>query len=479
MAEVLSKYPASASPGIGAAQAKDWFYSYAQARFRLGALFAQTYLNFSNSGDSFTLRDGMLVSDKSKLWAAQIQYGNTLANGRQVFTYGFDSQRTLPDTDGTIHGDNEDTDNIWEVGGYLQSQTAISDQWDVVLAGRVDWHDVIDQVNFSPRAAIIFKPQPGHAIRGTYNRAFSNPTSVNLFLDLQSSPRTPSNPFGVFAAGVAPRTGYEFAFDSDGLPMMRTFWGDIPGVPDESELLSIGASQLWDVAVEVIIAQGGDPFLRNLPVPTSDQVDTQLRALNTTNLTFEDVDVDVVTNIPALEAIINNTLEAGYKGVFSDRLLVSVDGYYTEVENFISPLRVETPNVFLDPVSLERYLVDLGLPAANAAQLAAAMGGISGSSNPAARGVPLGTVTPVNTSATDPADVLLTYRQFSDKIDYWGIDIGAELLLADAWSVFGSYTYLSDSLFTGLDGVGVVSMNAPPESVARIVRSEIPGVSAA
>ncbi len=448
--------------GIGGAQAKNWFYSYAQARFRMGALFAQTYLNFSNSGDSFTLRDGMLVSDKSKLWAAQIQYGNTLANGRQVFTYGFDSQRTLPDTDGTIHGDNEDTDNIWEVGGYLQSQTAISDQWDVVLAGRVDWHDVIDQVNFSPRAAIIFKPQPGHAIRGTYNRAFSNPTSVNLFLDLQSSPRTPSNPFGVFAAGVAPQTGYEFARDSDGAPLMRTFW-DI-GLPEgEGQLLPLDATLLWDVAVGALIAQGADPSLGFIPAPTSAQVGTQLRALNTTNLTFEDVAVAAVTDIPALEAIINNTFEAGYKGVFSDRLLVSLDAYYTEVENFISPLRVETPNVFLDPVSLEQYLANF-LPAADAAQLAAAMGGISGSST--TKGIPLGTVTPVNTSATDPADVLLTYRQFSDKIDYWGIDIGAELLLADAWSVFGSYTYLSDSLFTGLDGVGVVSMNAPQNQAA-------------
>ena len=446
--------------GIGAAQAKNWFYSYAQARFTKGALFAQTYLNFSNSGDSFTLRDGRLVSDKSKLWAAQIQYGNTLANGRQVFTYGFDSQRTLPDTDGTIHGDNEDSDNIWEVGGYLQSQTAISDQWDVVLAGRLDWHDVIDQVNFSPRAAIIFKPQPGHAIRGTYNRAFSNPTSVNLFLDLLSSPRTPSRPFGVFAAGVAPGTGYEFARDSDGLPMMRTFW-DI-GVP-ESTLLPLDATQLWDVAVGVLIAQGADPSLGFIPAPTSAQVGTQLRALNTTNLTFDSVSVEAVTDIPALQAVINNTFEAGYKGVFSDRLLVSIDGYYTEVENFISPLRVETPNVFLDRESLEQYLGNF-LPPDDAADLAAAMGGISGSST--AKGIPLGTVTPVNTSATDPADVLLTYRQFSDKIDYWGIDVGAELLLGDAWSVFGSYTYLSDSLFTGLDGVGVVSLNAPQNQAA-------------
>ena len=32
--------------------------------------------------------------------------------------------------------------------------------------------------------------------------------------------------------------------------------------------------------------------------------------------------------------------------------------------------------------------------------------------------------------------------------------------------MFGSYTYLSDSLFTGLDGVGVVSMNAPQNQAA-------------
>ena len=75
--------------GIGAAQAKDWTYSYAQARIRSGNLFAQGYINFSNAGDSYTLQDGQLVTDNSLLYVGQVQHGLEMGQ-RQRFTYGAD-----------------------------------------------------------------------------------------------------------------------------------------------------------------------------------------------------------------------------------------------------------------------------------------------------------------------------------------------------------------------------------------------------
>ena len=434
--------------GIGAAQADNWFYSYAQARFNKGRFFTQAYINFSDAGDTFTLRDGNPIVDKSKLLAAQIQHGVNLLEGRQDFTYGVDVLSTLPDTEGTVHGDNEDVDNIFEIGGYLQSKTAITPQWDLVLAGRLDYHDVIDQVNFSPRAAIVFKPTPAHSIRATYNRAFSNPTSVNLFLDLTSSPRGDplqgGNPFGVDAAGV-PSGGYTFARDAQGDPFMRTFWSDfIPGV-SESDPLPLDATLLWDVAVQLLLL-GGGPDLSALPAPTAAQVSTQLRVLNTTTLAFDDVPVSLVQDVPELKSTINNTLEAGYKGVISDRLMLNLSGYYSEIDNFVSPLRVETPNVFLEPASLAAYLGNF-LPQVQADAIAAGM-----------TAIPLATVAPQNTQAANPADILLTYRQF-EKVEFWGADVGLELLLGNYWSVFGSYSYVSKELFN--TGEGIISLNAP------------------
>ena len=209
-----------------------------------------------------------------------------------------------------------------------------------------------------------------------------------------------------------------------------------------------------------LFAQSTGIDLSLLPAPTAAQVGTQLRGLNTTNLTFEDVLVSSVQDIAALDPTITNTLEAGYKGLIDDRLLLGIDVYYTEIQDFVGPLRVETPNVFLHTEDLAAYLANF-LPADQAAAIAAGMGGISGSADPATRGIPLATVTPTNTAAQDtPADILLTYRQFG-KVDLWGIDVGAELLISDYWSIFGSYSFVSEDLFENLDGVTDVALNAP------------------
>lgn len=59
---------------LGAAQAKDWTYTFAQARFIYKNLFIQGYVNASDAGDSYLLRTGQLIVDNSKLWVWQIQH---------------------------------------------------------------------------------------------------------------------------------------------------------------------------------------------------------------------------------------------------------------------------------------------------------------------------------------------------------------------------------------------------------------------
>ncbi|NIQ30365.1 MAG: TonB-dependent receptor, partial [Acidobacteria bacterium] len=78
----------------------------------------------------------------------------------------------------------------------------LSPQFDFVAAGRLDWHSVTEDLVVSPRAAIVYKPTPEHNIRLTYNRAFSQPTSINFSLDLFSSATLgPFADFGVRAIG--------------------------------------------------------------------------------------------------------------------------------------------------------------------------------------------------------------------------------------------------------------------------------------
>ena len=171
--------------GLGGAQAKDWTYSYVQARANWRRLFAQVYANMSDAGETYLLRNGTPITDRSKLYVAQVQHGLSLGE-RQDFTYGLDFIYTNPITEGTINGEYEDDDQTTEFGAYLQSETSLTDRLRLVLAGRVDTHSALPDAIFSPRAGLVFQPSETHAFRLTYNRAFSTPSSLNQFLDLGS-----------------------------------------------------------------------------------------------------------------------------------------------------------------------------------------------------------------------------------------------------------------------------------------------------
>ncbi|MCP3686532.1 MAG: TonB-dependent receptor, partial [bacterium] len=110
------------------------------------------------------------------------------------------------------------------------------------------------------------------------------------------------------------------------------------------------------------------------------------------------------------------------------------------------PLRVETPNVFLDYTTLNSYLGNF-LPAANAQALAAGMAG-----------VPLGTVTPEN--MVDPGDLFLTYRNFGD-INLTGADFSIGYYFNQNWNVSGYASLVSKDFFENPDWPSDISLNAP------------------
>ncbi len=469
--------------GIGAAQAKDWTYSYVQARFNRGDLFAQAYVNFSDAGESFTLRDNELVTDNSLLWVAQLQHGTQLGE-RQRFTYGADLIRTIPRTDGIINGRNEDEDNIWEVGGYLQSETNLSPMFDLVLALRADYHDVVDDLLWSPRAAAVFKPTQEHSFRLTYNRAFSQPSSNNLFLDKLSSPDLAGLPYPVRGRG-APTDGFTFRRDCEvvatsttGLCMRSPFTPEVLGGPITS--MPLDATMYWDAAVQVInqVDPQAAGILGLMNAPTAAQVGSVMRALNPTTFGFDLV--SDVAAVPQTKPMITNTVEGGYKGLIGERLLVGLDVYYSKVEDFIGPLLVETPNVFMEPLSLGAYIaseaVRLSLPltAEQIQDLTAA-----------AASVPLGVVTPEEVDAglqsgLDPTTIILTYRNFPD-FDLWGADIGATFIATNWLSFTGSYSYVSENFFTAeeLGAEADLALNSPKNkgSLGATYRSERLGLT--
>ena len=173
--------------GIGAGQAIDWRYYYGQVRYRNNRFFAQAFLNGSDAGETYLFRTGDLIRDKSKQFAAQVQYYSDLFDGsnRNInLVYGIDFIQTMPQTEETINGQYEDEDNITEVGAYIQGTYELSSKLELIAALRGDYHNFVEDPFISPRAAVVYKPNSRHTLRATYNRAFSAPSSNNLNLDI-------------------------------------------------------------------------------------------------------------------------------------------------------------------------------------------------------------------------------------------------------------------------------------------------------
>jgi iron complex outermembrane receptor protein len=175
----------------------------------------------------------------------------------------------------------------------------------------------------------------------------------------------------------------------------------------------------------------------------------------------------------------------GYKGDIANRLRLSVDLWREQKRNFVGPLIVETPNVFLDRASLQIYLTAQLTPVAGAATAAAvaasvapALAGISGSST--VTGVPLGVVNFDHPLSSD-SDVIVTYRNFG-KLSVWGTDFGAEWLIGDRFSLVGTLSHVSKDFFprSEIGGVQDIALNAPRSkgSLAGRFSDEAKGVSA-
>ena len=501
--------------GIGAGQAQNWTYGYLQGRFIYKDLFAQAFWNRSNAGDTYVVRSGDPTIDNSDLYVGQIQHGYRLGE-RQRFTYGLDVLLTRPDTEGTINGINEADDNINEIGAYLQSETRIFPQLKLIAAGRIDDHNQLEDYVLSPRVALAFQPNDDHNLRATYNRAFNTPRTSDLFLDILSAkdafqlganfePALGFSPnIDIRAQGVRSETGFIFKRGADGRPEFRSPFSPLASLPSEAYIplddpvftnvmWNVGRSAVMRAALPVfqagltaagfqepVIAALSDGFDTLIPQQVTG-VKNVLRSLDPQAGDF--VDVEDVNDVNPLKPTITQTYEVGYKGILMNKLAFSADVYHSRIKDFVGPLVVETPNVFLEPVTLaaslgEQITVALAAPAnagLNQALLAfdaPTQGGngngspvdelvalfVAGTDNNGAAFIPFGTVTPEQ--AADPNAVMLTYRNYGD-ISLNGLDLSLTYHLNSSLSFGANYSFVSKDLFEDVDGLGDIALNAP------------------
>lgn len=432
--------------GVGAGQAQNWQYMYFQGRFLFKDLFFQIFRNQSNAGTTYLLRTGQQILDKSTTTSAQIQHSYQPISLIRL-TYGADLVLTNPVTDSTITGSNENDDNTTEIGSYLQSDIKVNDQINLVGAGRIDKHSRLEDVIFSPRAAIVYNPIKDQSLRLTFNRAFSTPGTNELFLDIIAGK---SAAFNIRATGI-PKNGFTFEM-FNGRPLMHS-----PFKANKNEAIPIDSiNRLWPEIQGFLKTKGYD--ITSIPAPPAGVVKVDVKSLNTSagDFSLPPLTGNLVSDRKPVAPTITTTTEFGYKGVLFDKLSLSLDLYTSHYKDFVGPLQVITPTVFMRYNDLKNYFTDVlkasGMRADSAAVNAAGLA-------IGCAGIPLGQITP-REAINDPTAVILTYRNYGD-ITLNGYDFGFQYNIFDNISIVGNMSGVNKNFFENLDSVADLALNAP------------------
>ncbi len=157
---------------------------YFKSDYSRGAFKAKFFTNILD-GDAPALlavgTDGQPIKFFFNTKTYDVDISNVQAIGtRHVLSYGGNVRHNAFDLSIAPGGDSRN-----EQGVYLQDEIFLSDKFRWLIGARVDHFDVLEDVVFSPRTTLMFKPRPAHTFRVSYNKAYRAPSLINNFLDVR------------------------------------------------------------------------------------------------------------------------------------------------------------------------------------------------------------------------------------------------------------------------------------------------------
>ena len=499
--------------GVGLSQAVE---GWAQAQVQKGGFFAQSFW-LTNSGGSdenptFLYNTGNSSGIERTQFEAQVQQNFDIPSFlNSNWTAGIDYRLSVADTNNEVYGRQEDDDDFAIIGGYVQTKLALGDKLDLVVAGRADRFNFLDETAFSPRAVLVYKPSPKHTIRGGFNRAVGAPSQLQVNIDF---PVTTFNVPGVGPVGSAwllgndgtqtfgdnPEIVWNTALQGLGLPNLPV---GTPGLPNAIPYGLATAGLLPDLLPALVAGLTAQGVPADLAATTANNLAAYLAnpanapggftgSFEGFNL-FNGDDLGLI-DAPSAALRTEDTWEIGYKGLIGDRLGVSLDVYNRTIDGAtlftaISPTyRLDGLNIAgdllnnLDVAGIQSFLANelaaLGPDAAAALAAGltpsvvggyqAAAAGAEAALLPALQGFAANGIlawTPTQELPQGIGPLLAAgYRTF-EAFTYTGVDLGLNYFIRDDLSVFGNYSWTSDNEFDvqiqGVDGTERTTISQP------------------
>ncbi|MBO6574207.1 MAG: TonB-dependent receptor [Rhodothermales bacterium] len=457
---------------------------WGQARLTHKGLFAQTYYVINDGGSDenpvYLNRTGLIVPLERTHFEAQAQYSfETPSLLNAEWSTGLDYRTAGANTENHVYGRNEDDDDYRIFGGYVQSKLRFGSKLDAFLAGRVDSYNFTDEKTFSPRAALVFKPNGLHSVRLSYNRAANPIPASDIYFDLPVQTESILNVWNM--GGIRPQTFTD--------PMITWL---IPGVDDtpfdQGFPLAAAYAAVNDAVIPQLQAQASaDPSLAPFVPALVNLLQSGAPQGFSRSLISTDFNVSELLPVSAETKLISQltAYEFGYKGLFFDRFAAGFDVYYFRKDaaggfSQVSPiitmlgLPADLGNGVQETFQpqIEALLLGAGVPAADAAAQAAAVGALlngaytqAGESFMAtldAMGLPFhGLVESDQVPDTGFPMLAFGYptRNPDAVSDDWGFEVHTRYYFSEALSAFANYTWFNRP--TGMAG----DLNFPQNKV--------------
>ena len=157
--------------------------TYAKGTYTRNALRAQFFTNMLDGTAPALLSIGVdgkpIIFDFStKTYDVELSNISTIGT-RNVLSYGGNIRHNGFDLSIAPLGSSRN-----EQGVYVQDEMFLSEKFRWQVGVRMDHFDVLDDVVFSPRTTLLFKPQENQTLRASYNKAYRAPSLTNNFLDV-------------------------------------------------------------------------------------------------------------------------------------------------------------------------------------------------------------------------------------------------------------------------------------------------------
>ena len=400
---------------------------FAQLRYQKGGLFAQAFWSQQNGEDnSWIYGTGLTNFNNIGQYEGQIQYNLAVADDKLDLTFGGDYRVNVTDSQGSIYGRYEDNDDYSVLGAYIQGKYKVAEKLDFIAAGRVDKLKAIDATAFSPRMALVYKADPNHTFRATYNKSIGLPSALQIYADLpvQVTPNFDVTLHG----GSGPITfddGNYYSFVT-GTPLPG---GNIP----LNAAFGLVTSQFVGTGLEALI-----PYLNTLTPSIAGATSPTLTAAPLTR--------------DPIEAPVSTTFEIGYIGKISDQFQITIDAYYNQRDKDLtstvraSPLLVypaagDDLAAAVAAVADPTVLAGVGLNPTALGQIyksALETQTLNADGSPAV----LGLLSSDQSATGNTLD--LSYYNV-EQVDYYGLDVGLTYALNSDVTFNGSFSWLSQA----------------------------------